>query len=169
MASPVDSSDQLRCRNTRLGRLGLLVPVAMLALMQCAHSDGPQVAILAAGNQPRATVNVELAQTGPERERGLMYRSELAADSGMLFIFPAPFHATFWMHNTQIPLDMIFAAADRRVIGIIPNAEPYSDAQLAVAGDSQYVLEVNGGFCKRHGVRVGDRLEFLDFTAHPVQ
>ena len=76
----------------------------MLALMQCAHtSEGPRVAIVGAGNEPRATVNVEMAQTNPQRERGLMYRSELPADAGMLFIFKAPSHVSFWMHNTQIP------------------------------------------------------------------
>ncbi len=139
----------------------------MLALMQCAHSYGPQVAIIGPGNQPRATVNIELAQTGAQRERGLMYRTELPADAGMLFIFPAPLHATFWMHNTQVSLDMVFAAPDRRIIGIVPDAEPYSDAQLSVAGDSQYVLEVNAGFCKKHGINVGDRLEFLDFAPRP--
>jgi uncharacterized protein len=137
----------------------------MLVLMQCAHTPpGPRVAIVGPDNEPRATVVVELAQTGPKRERGLMYRSELPADSGMLFIFKAPVHATFWMHNTQIPLDMLFVSSDRLVIGIIPNAEPYSDARLEVAGNSQYVLEVNAGFCEKHGIKVGDRLEFYDFN-----
>jgi uncharacterized membrane protein (UPF0127 family) len=142
----------------------------MLALMQCAHApDAPRVAIVGPGNEARATVNVELAQTDRLRERGLMYRSELPADAGMLFVFKAPLHASFWMHNTQIALDMIFAASDRRVIGIIANAEPYSDAPLEVAGNSQYVLEVNGGFCQRHGIKAGDRLEFHDFSPVAVE
>jgi hypothetical protein len=137
----------------------------MLALMQCAHTpDGPRVAIMGADDQPRATVKVELAQTNAQRERGLMYRSALPSDAGMLFIFKTPSQVSFWMHNTQIPLDMIFAGSDRRVIGIIANAEPYSDASLEVSGNSQYVLEVNGGFCKQHGIKAGDRLEFYDFS-----
>ncbi len=155
-------------QTARLRRLGLLLPVAMLALMQCAHSQGPQVVIVGPGNQQRATVEIELAQTGAQRERGLMYRNQLAPDAGMLFIFTAPEHASFWMHNTQVPLDMIFAGSDRRVIGIIPNTEPYSDAPLAVNGESQYVVEVNAGFCERHGIRVGDQLEFSGFVPHPV-
>jgi uncharacterized membrane protein (UPF0127 family) len=147
----------------------MLLALMMVGLTQCAHApDGARVAIVGPDNQVRATVNVELAQTGPQRERGLMYRSALPANSGMLFIFKAPVHASFWMHNTQIPLDMIFAASDRRVIGIIPDAEPYSDAPLEVAGISQYVLEVNGGFCQRHGVKVGDRLEFYGFSPNPA-
>src|SRR5215471_14997447 len=106
----------------------------MLTLMQCARApQGPRVAIIGPGNDPRASVNVEVVQSDRKRERGLMYRSELPADAGMLFVFKAPLHASFWMHNTQIPLDMIFAASNRRVIGIIPNAQPYSDAPLEVA------------------------------------
>ena len=140
----------------------------MLALLQCAHSQGPQLAIVGPGNQQRATVKIELAQTGAQRERGLMYRPELAPDAGMLFIFTTPEHASFWMHNTQVPLDMVFAGSDLRVIGIIPDTEPYSDARLEVNGESQYVLEVNAGFCKAHGVSVGDRLEFSGFAPHPV-
>lgn len=137
----------------------------MLFLTQCAHSfDTPHVAIVGPDNSARATVDVELAQTDPQRERGLMYRSALPADSGMLFVFKAPMHLSFWMHNTQIPLDMVFAGSDRRVIGIIANAVPYSDASLEVGGNSQYVLEVNGGFCKRHGIKPGDRMEFYNFT-----
>ena len=142
----------------------------MLALMQCAHvPDGPSVAIVGPGNQPRATVEVELAQTDQQRERGLMYRSELASDAGMLFVFKAPVHASFWMHNTQIPLDMIFISSGRRVIGVIPNAEPYSDAPLEVTGNSLYVLEVNGGFCKQHGIAAGDRVQFNDFTPNAAE
>jgi uncharacterized protein len=137
----------------------------MLALMQCAHApDGPNIVIVGPDNQPRATVRVELAETEQNRERGLMYRNELDSDAGMLFVFKAPVHASFWMHNTQIPLDMLFISSNRRVIGIIPNAEPYTDSAREVTGDSLYVLEVNGGFSKQHGVAVGDRLEFHDFS-----
>ncbi len=140
----------------------------MMALMQCTRSaDGPRVAILGADGQTRATVSVEVAQTESRRERGLMYRTRLPADSGMLFIFKTPVHASFWMHNTQIPLDMIFAAPNRRIIGIIPNAEPYSDAPLEVAGISKYVLEVNAGFCQTHGIKAGDRMEFFDLAENP--
>jgi uncharacterized membrane protein (UPF0127 family) len=142
----------------------------MLALMQCAHApDGPRVTVVGPGNESRATVSVELAQTSPQRERGLMYRSSLAEDAGMLFIFKDPVHASFWMHNTQIPLDMVFAGSDRRIIGIIANAEPYNDSPLEVPGFSQYVLELNGGFCKKHDIKAGDRLVFYDFSPQPEQ
>lgn len=140
----------------------------MLLLTQCARSaDGPRVALLGADGRTRATVNVEVAQSEPQRQRGLMYRTALPSDSGMLFIFKTPVHASFWMHNTQIALDMIFADPNRRIIGIIRNAEPYSDAPLEVAGISKYVLEVNAGFCQSHGVKAGDRMEFFDLSENP--
>ena len=93
-----------------------------------------------------------------------MYRQHLAENAGMLFVFKQPQHLTFWMKNTEIPLDMIFATADGTVVGIIANAEPFSERQLSVAGDSRYVLEVNGGFAHRYGVKPGNRLEFLGVT-----
>jgi hypothetical protein len=109
-------------------------------------------------------VQVEIADTAATRELGLMYRQRLPPDAGMLFIFKQPEHLTFWMKNTEIPLDMIFAAADGRVDGIVANAEPFSEAELSVPGDSRYVLEVNGGFASHHGIKQGDRLKFLGFT-----
>jgi uncharacterized membrane protein (UPF0127 family) len=93
-----------------------------------------------------------------------MYRQHLAENAGMLFVFKRPQHLTFWMKNTEIPLDMIFADADRAVTGIIANAEPFSERQLSVDGDARYVLEVNGGFTQRHSIKRGDRLQFLGVT-----
>lgn len=93
-----------------------------------------------------------------------MYRNELGRDAGMIFVFSRAAAQTFWMKNTAIPLDIIFAAPDGRVIGIVANAEPYSENLLSVPGKSQYVLEVNGGFCKARGVLPGDRFDFRGFT-----
>lgn len=141
---------------------------ALLALLMAAVatgcSRGPQIAILAPDGAARATVNVEVADTPHSREAGLMYRDDLGRDAGMIFVFSHSEPQTFWMKNTAIPLDMIFAAPDGRVIGIVANAEPYSETLLSVPGKSQYVLEVNGGFCKARGVLPGDRFDFRGFT-----
>ena len=64
------------------------------------------------------------------------------------------------MKNTLIPLDMLFIAADGRIVGIHPDAVPLSTASMSVGRPSLYVLEVNGGWAARHGVRAGDRVEF---------
>ena len=149
----------------RFSYLALLV--VLLALLGCAR--GPCVSIVGADGKPRATVAVEVANTGAQREVGLMYRKHLDDDAGMIFVFPDAARRNFWMHNTEIPLDMIFADANGMVTGIVANAEPYSDKLLGVDGDSEYVLEVNGGFCAKNGIKAGDRLDFSGFSPHTSQ
>ena len=73
------------------------------------------------------------------------------------------------MHNTPIPLDMIFADANGVVTGIVANAEPFSDKLLGVEGNSEYVLEVNAGFCAKNGINPGDNLDFSGFSPHTSQ
>lgn len=139
------------------------VPVALLLLL-VACDRGPRVAIIGPGGIQRTVVRVEVADNEGARELGLMFRRHLDDDAGMLFVFTRPEHLTFWMKNTEIPLDMIFADATGKIVGIIAHAEPHSPKLLSVAGDSQYVLEVNGGFAGRFAVRAGDQLRFLDFS-----
>jgi uncharacterized membrane protein (UPF0127 family) len=130
--------------------------------MACTH--GTRVLIADANGGEKAVVRVEIADTTETRELGLMYRQYLADDAGMLFVFERPQSLTFWMKNTEIPLDMIFAASDGKITGIIANAEPFSERELSVEGDSQFVLEVNGGFAQRHAIKPFDRLQFLGFS-----
>lgn len=156
-------SEESRVRLKNGGRVAVLV-LATLLLALAACERGPRVAIVAPDGSTRATLKIEIADTDEKREVGLMYRDELANDAGMLFIFPGPSHQTFWMKNTRIPLDMLFADDHGRVVGIVADAEPYSEARLGVPGDSQYVLEVNGGLCRRLGAKAGDRLEFIGFS-----
>ena len=146
----------------------LIAPIAvaitvMAAFAACAQEQ-PKVAITGSDGRDRIVVNVEVAATGAKRELGLMFRRHLDEEAGMIFLFKQPQHLTFWMKNTLIPLDMIFADSDGRIVGIVENAAPLSESIDAVDGDSQFVLEVNGGFCKRHGVIAGDRLRFIGFV-----
>lgn len=103
-------------------------------------------------------LDVELALTDADRERGLMFRKALPEGTGMLFVFPAAGPHTFWMKNTLIPLDMIFAADDGAILGCVANAEPLTLTGRHVEGASKYVLEVPGGWCAEHGVAAGARL-----------
>ncbi len=121
--------------------------------------------ILHPEGHPPVRVRVELARTPQVRERGLMYRREMADDTGMLFVFPQAEHQVFWMHNTYIPLDMMFIRSNHTVLGIVENATPETDTQREVPGDSQYVLEVVGGFSRRHHITAGTRVEFVDIPA----
>jgi uncharacterized protein len=102
---------------------------------------------------------VEVAVTPDEHARGLMYRSHLDPDAGMLFVFEEPAVQRFWMKNTLIPLDMIFIAPDLRIAGIVANAAPETETERMVPARSQYVLEIAGGMSERLGIRAGETVE----------
>ncbi len=101
---------------------------------------------------------VEIAATEPERNRGLMFRQELAADHGMLFVFDRPTRIAMWMKDTPLPLDMLFIGADGRIVDIHERAVPFSLDMIASGRRARYVLEVNGGTVDRLGLGVGDRV-----------
>jgi len=105
-------------------------------------------------------VSVETARTQSQRQLGLMYRRKLPPDSGMLFFFDHEQKQQFTMKNTYVPLDMIFITSGRRIAGIAENTTPLTEGPYGVDAPSQYVLEVNGGFCREHGISAGDRALF---------
>jgi uncharacterized membrane protein (UPF0127 family) len=106
-------------------------------------------------------VTVEVADTPDARARGLMYRRDLGANAGMLFIFPGATEQHFWMKNTPLALDMVFIGTDLHIVGIVPDTRPFTMNSLGVAAPSQYVLEVHAGFCANHGIATGDTVEFV--------
>jgi uncharacterized membrane protein (UPF0127 family) len=116
---------------------------------------------------PPWLVHVEVARTADELQRGLMFRRELAADSGMLFIFPQDDIRRFWMRNTYIPLDMVFLDSHRIVVGIEENAVPLDETSRGPDAPAQYVVEVRGGATKQHGLGVGARAEFHNLGRSP--
>jgi uncharacterized membrane protein (UPF0127 family) len=154
-------------RRARLIIVAWIAIALMPALAAC--DPTPQVAIVSADNSKRAAVKVEIADTPDARELGLMYRNHLDEDAGMLFVFPSPSDTHFWMKNTVIPLDMIFADAHGKVVGIVANARPYSEAMVGGFDGTLYVLEVNGGYAARHRIVAGDRLEFRGFSPHTAR
>jgi uncharacterized membrane protein (UPF0127 family) len=120
----------------------------------------PQVVIMPEGRDP-IRVDVEVARTPEQRQRGLMFRKHMDPDKGMLFLFERPDHLTFWMHNTYMPLDMIFIEAGMRILGIVEKTTPLSDRTCEVPGESQFVLEVNSGFSQVHDIKRGDKAQFV--------
>jgi hypothetical protein len=126
---------------------------------QAAAGAGARVVLLPPGHDP-INVRVEIADDEAERRQGLMYRKQLDPDAGMLFLFEAPQHLTFWMHNTYVPLDMIFIEPSLRILGVVENAEPLTDSSRDVPGNSQYVLEVNAGFSRANGLTAGTLVRF---------
>ena len=111
-------------------------------------------------------VTVEIAASSAKIERGLMFREHLPPDDGMLFLMKDERKWPFWMHNTLIPLDMIFIAKDLTIAGIVENAEPRTDSLREVNAPSLYVLEVNGGYCAAHKVAAGAKVRFEGVPQH---
>ena len=115
-----------------------------------------KVAFPDAPNTPH--VDVELVKSEHDIQKGLMYRQSMPEERGMLFKLDERRDHTFWMHNTCIPLDMMFVDDDGLIVGIVEAAKPLDDATRSVGCPSSYVLEVNAGWSRRHGVKPGQKL-----------
>ena len=105
-----------------------------------------------------ASLHVELARTEDEAARGLMYRRAMPADRGMLFRMRDRKEQRFWMHDTCIPLDMVFVDDDGFIVGLLENVPTLNDAERTVGCASSWVLETNAGWTRRHGVVAGQRV-----------
>ena len=105
-------------------------------------------------------IDVEIAENDAERNKGLMYRPYIPDSTGMLFIFPEPRELGFWMKNTQIPLDIMYVDANKKIISIQKHTKPFSEESLPSNGVAQYVVEVNAGFSDRNDIKPGDVVSF---------
>ncbi len=108
---------------------------------------------------------VEVARTPGQQALGLMYRTELAPNTGMLFVHDRPREAAMWMKNTYIPLDMVFIKADGRVHHIEANTEPHSEALISSNGPVSAVLELAGGAAERMRLKPGDKVHHAAFQS----
>ncbi len=148
---------------SRLGRLLVLAllcaALSMAAPPGTAFGQSPAVSQLTVvSGEKEYRFWVEIADTPEDRERGLMFRYELAADAGMLFLFDETAEVAFWMRNTYIPLDLLFIAEDGSIVNIAERVVPRSLTLLPSAGPVRSVLEVRGGTVARLGIRPGDQI-----------
>ena len=104
-------------------------------------------------------VDAEVVRSEHDTTRGLMFRTSMAEDHGMLFDLGTRMDHKFWMHNTCIPLDLLYIDDDGLIVGIVESAPTLNDAPRGVGCPSVYVLEVNAGWSRRHGVTAGQRVE----------
>ena len=109
--------------------------------------------------------HVEVADDPAEQSQGLMFREKMALSAGMLFVFPAPKHASFWMKNTLIPLDMIFVDATGRVTRVHSGAIPQDETVIDGGPGVAFVLEINGGLAARMGIEPGAELRHPSIAA----
>ena len=145
---------------------GRLTAVLVL-LLGCSwiHAAAPETK---SGHAPVATAwldrhefQIEIADDFASREHGLMDRTSMPANHGMLFVFDSPTMLSFWMKNTLIPLDMLFFDRDYKLINVqhsVPPCRANPCPAYGSTGPAQYVLELNGGAAEKLGVKPGDKL-----------
>ena len=120
------------------------------------------ISLTVVGHGRRHVFTVEIARTASQQETGLMNRRALAPDAGMLFPFDPPRPASFWMHDTLIPLDMLFIRPDGSIAHIAANTVPMSETPVAVDQPMTAVLELGGGRAAQLGIQEGDRVSWSD-------
>lgn len=110
-------------------------------------------------------IKVEIVKTEEERALGLMFRYSLPEDRGMLFIFEKEDYQRFWMKNCFFPLDLIFMDRKGKIVDIKENFEPCKEEPCPTYTSKEksiYVLEVQGGFCKKNNIKTGIELDLSD-------
>lgn len=155
----------------RISPLCLVVLLLALACSACMQTR--------AGPVNRATVtlqghqfSVELATTPDEQARGLMERTFMAKDHGMLFVFTDDMPRTFWMKDTLIPLDMLFFDSQRRLVAIRADAQPCTTDPCMLYSSvvpARYVLELNAGMAARIGAHKGDVISIAGLSSSRTQ
>jgi uncharacterized membrane protein (UPF0127 family) len=112
---------------------------------------------------------VWIADTPRRRSQGLMFVRELEPDRGMLFVSYPPRYVSFWMQNTYVSLDLLFIAADGRIVGMVESATPLSTESMESPEPVAGVLEVAGGTAARLGIKAGDRVLHPAFARTPLE
>src|SRR5690348_4402283 len=161
-------------RRSRMRAFPWLLSAALAAALACSGCV-PRAAVAAApvaASDPTVSLQghrftIEIADTTAEREHGLMDRTSMPADHGMLFVFPNAEPRTFWMKDTLIPLDMLFFDNAKRLVRILQDVPPCRAdpcPTYASTAPARYVLELNAGTAAKLGLRNGDLITFSDVS-----
>jgi hypothetical protein len=134
--------------------LGLLCLVPSACRAQ--NADATKQVTIVSRDGKEHVFHVELALTPQQQAHGLMGRTQMAEDAGMLFVFPAEGERSFWMKNTLIPLDMLFIKKDGTIMRAHDAAKPNDLTSIKSNGPALAVLEINGGVAKKLGIMDGD-------------
>jgi len=162
-------------RTCRRSFASLRMTLASVLLLAACTQQTPapataQTTPAAPANAPRVVlpdgfaVTVEVAADDPTREQGLMYRDQLAADRGMIFLFPQSGDYPFWMKNTLIPLDMIWIDDGKKVVHVASNVPPCKAdpcPSYPPHANAKAVLELAAGVAAKHGLKNGDVLRYV--------
>ena len=111
-------------------------------------------------NETLAVIDIEIADNDQKTTQGLMYRSSMPQNAGMLFLMPREDIQGFWMRNTYIPLDMIFINGNKQIVTIHANTTPMNENSYISTAPALYVVEVNAGYCNKNSIKEGDKIDF---------
>lgn len=136
--------------------LSLLLAAAPAVVTAPAAPQAEEVVVETAKGERKFAV--EVVREEKDRNRGLMFRHELAEGSGMLFDYDPPQQISFWMKNTFLSLDIVFIGVDGRILNIAEKTTPLSLERLPADGKARGVLEINGGLSAKLGIKPGDRV-----------
>jgi uncharacterized protein len=155
-------------RAARLAAPLLLLAALWAALSLPADAMRRETLTLVTAQGPRE-INIEVTETMAEMQKGLMFRTHLDENAGMLFVYDRPQEVGMWMENTHIPLDMVFIRADGIVHRIQAWTEPFSRETIGSRGNVIACLELAGGAAERMGLKAGDRVEHSAFKTKPAK
>ena len=146
-------------------RISILAVAAVLASVLllfspavAAAADPVTAAFVSPSGAKSEPFSLEVAETLPKRMAGLMYRKEMPANSGMIFIFPGMEPRSFWMKDTYLSLDMIFLNDQLEVVALIENVPILNSQPRESKAAAQYVIELNAGTAAKTGIVVGSKL-----------
>lgn len=122
--------------------------------------EGELLFISKDNNETLTVIDIEIADTDQKTMQGLMYRSSMPQNAGMLFLMPREDIQGFWMRNTYIPLDMIFVNSNKQIVTIHANTTPMNESSYISTAPALYVVEVNAGYCNKNNIKEGDLIDF---------
>ncbi len=111
-------------------------------------------------NDTIKTIDIEIADNNQERAQGMMYRSSMDHNKGMLFIMDYEEPQSFWMKNCQLSLDIMYVNSSYEIVSLYKHTPPYSDTNIPSMKPALYVVETSAGFCDKFGVEVGNSIQF---------
>ena len=132
--------------------------LAVPALSQQPITFDKEPLIIQTASGKRLNFIVEIADTNEQRQRGLMYRKDMAEDAGMIFDFGVSRRVQMWMENTILPLDMLFVDSTGTIRNIKQNAVPYSEDIIDSMTEVKYVIELNAGVTAKLGIKPCDKV-----------
>ena len=122
--------------------------------------EGVMTLFQAESDSVLSELNIEIADSDYETQTGLMYRTSMEDKEGMLFVFPDEAMHSFYMKNTQFPLDLIFIKGNMKIASFQENAQPLNESSLSSKVPVQYVLEINAGLVAKWGLKIGDSVAY---------